>query len=133
MPKNKLDRLPAFARYAIVTGSSLVFAVCCCMIMSAIALKSENPTANLALYGEIIFLASMTFCGFTGAKTATEGKLLCGLLSAALMLAIVTGACIAIGEAELLKAAILIVSGALCALLGSLIGAKEKRRKRKKC
>lgn len=133
MPKRKFDRLPAFARYAAVTGSSLIFSVLCCLIMAAVASGSENPTANLALYGEIIFLLSMFVCGFIGAKAATEGKLLCGLLSAALMLAVVAGACIALGGAVLHKAAMLAAAGALCALLGSLLGAKEKRRKRKKC
>ena len=133
MPKNRFERMPSLVRYLTVVGASLLFAVCMCLIMSAVALGSENPTANLALYGKIIFFLSMFVCGLVGAKTAVEGKLLCGILCAALMLAIIAGASVALCGIKLPTFALFAVAGFCTALVGSLFGAKEKKRKRKKC
>ena len=133
MPKHKFERLPSVVRYLIVVGASLLFAVCMCLIISAFALGSENPTAFLALYGKIIFFLSMFVCGLVGAKTAVEGKLLCGILCATLMLAIIAAATVATSGIRFPAFALFSVAGFCTALLGSLFGAKEKKRKRKKC
>lgn len=132
MHKHSINRLPSFVRYMAVTGMSLLFAVVCSLIMSAVAMGSEDPTKNLKLYGEIIFVISMLFCGFSGAKIAVDAKILCGILSAALMLLITVSASLALGGSLLLKEAALAAIGAVAALSGAALGSREKKRKRKR-
>ncbi len=132
MHKHSLSRLPSFVRYMTVTGASLIFAVVCSLIMGAVAMGSEDPTKNLKLYGEIIFVFSMLFCGFLGAKTAVDAKILCGILSAALMLLIIIAASLALGGSLLLKEATIAAVGAVAALSGAALGSREKKRKRKR-
>lgn len=132
MRKNSLSNLPPFVRYMAVSGSSLIFASVCSFIMGAVAMASEDPTENLTLYGEIIFILSMFFCGFLGAKVAVDAKILCGILSAMLMLMIVIAASLAFGGVIIPKALIIAAIGAVAALSGAAIGSREKKRRRKR-
>ena len=132
MRKNSLSNLPPFVRYMVVSGSSLIFASVCSLIMGAVALASEDPTENLTLYGEIIFILSMFFCGFLGAKVAVDAKILCGILSAMLMLMIVIAASLAFGGVIIPKALIIAAIGAVAALSGAAIGSREKKRRRQR-
>ena len=132
MSKRTFDKLPSPARYLTVVGTSLITAVCLCLIMSGVAASSPNPTANLSLYGNIAFVISMFVCGFLGAKAATEGKFLCGILSAALMLTVIVAASIVFGGVSFSKETLLACIGVAAAIIGALLGAREKKRKRKR-
>ncbi len=131
MQKRAFERLPAIVRYITVTGSSLLFSAVCCLIMSAVAMSSDDPTADLWLYGRIIFVLSMLFCGFVGAKAGSGGRLLCGILSSLLLLATVISAAIALGNTNLADEALVATVGAAVAVVGALIGSREKKRKRR--
>ena len=130
MRKNSLSNLPPFVRYMVVSGSSLIFASVCAVIMGAVAMASSDPTKNLTLYGEIIFILSMFFCGFLGAKTAVDAKFLCGILSATLMLLVVVAASLALGGNLVPKVMLIAGIGIVAALLGAVIGSREKKRRR---
>lgn len=131
MRKNSLSNLPPFVRYMLVSGSSLVFASICSVIMGTVAMMSSDPTKNLMLYGEIIFVFSMFFCGFLGAKVAVDAKILCGILSALLMLLVVFAASLALGGI-MPKALSIAAVGAVAALSGAAVGSREKKRRRKR-
>ena len=132
MRKNSLSNLPPFVRYMVVSGSSLIFASVCAVIMGAVAMASSDPTKNLTLYGEIIFILSMFFCGFLGAKTAVDAKFLCGILSATLMLLVVIAASLALGGNLVPKVMLIAGIGIVAALSGAVIGSREKKRRRKR-
>ncbi|MBQ6614445.1 MAG: TIGR04086 family membrane protein [Clostridia bacterium] len=133
MPKHSFSKLPPFARYLTVSGISLLFASLLCLVMSFVAKSSGDPTANLSLYGEIIFALSMLFCGFTGAKSGSENKLLSGILSSALLLLIVFAVSLLFsGETSVAKEIILALIGSATACAGAFLGSSEKKRRRKR-
>ena len=133
MSKHGFSKLPAFARYLTAMGISFLFALVLCLVMSAVAKGSEDPTANLSLYGEIIFALSMLFCGFTGAKSGTDNKLTDGILSSSLLLLTVLAASLLFsGETSFAKEITLAIIGYATAILGAFLGATEKKRRRKR-
>lgn len=131
MPKNALEKLTLTARTALVVGVTLLFALLCCMLLAFVAGRSEDPTANLTLYGEIAFALSMLLCGFLGAKLAADRRFASGLLAGGIVLVLVIAASIAFGGTSFVKEAILAALGAFVAATGALLGAKEKKRRRK--
>lgn len=133
MPKHSFSKLPPFVRYLAIAAISLLFALSLCMIMSAVAKSSTDPTANLSLYGEITFAVSMLFCGFVGAKCGSESKLLSGILSSAiLLLSVLAVSLFFSGETSVAKEIIVVAIGSASAALGAFAGASEKRRRRKR-
>lgn len=132
MPKHSFKKLPMGARCAIVVGITVIFSLVLCLIMSAVAQSSDDPTKNLTLYGEIAYLASMLFCGFLGAKTAEEKRFASGMISSAAMLLIVVSASIIFGGESFIKELLLALLGAFVSSVGSLMGAREVKRKRRR-
>lgn len=132
MPKTTISKLPIAARTAISIAAAILFALCACLLISAAAQMSEDPTAHLSLAGEIAFMLSMLLCGFLGAKFSSESRFACGLLAAGILLLFVIAASVAFGGTSFVKEVILAILGAFFAALGSLLGAREKKRKRKR-
>ncbi len=131
MPKNTLEKLSLTARTALVVGVTLLFALLCCLLLAFVAGKSEDPTAHLTLYGEIAFALSMLLCGFLGARIAVDRRFVSGLLAGGIVLLLVIAGSIALGGTSFVKEAILAALGAFIAAAGALLGAKEKKRRRK--
>lgn len=131
MPKHALEKLSLPMRTALVVGVTLVFALLACLIFAFVAGRSEDPTANLALYGEIAFALSMLLCGFLGAKIAFDKRFVSGLTAGGILLLLVIAASVAFGGTSFVKEVILAVLGAFIASMGALLGAKEKKRRRK--
>ena len=131
MPKRTLEKLSLPARMAIATGAAAVFAIICCMIFAFIASMSNDPTAHLTLYGEICFLLSMLFCGFLGAKIATDQKFICGFGSGGILLLIVVAAALFLADSAIKALTIALLGLFLCAA-GSAIGSREAKRKHRR-
>ena len=131
MSRHASSKLSGVTRHAISVGVSLATAICLCMIISCILTSSEDPTKNLSLYGNSVFVISMFLCGFVGSKLATESRFLSGMLSSMLHLIIIVTASIVLGGSDFMRELTLALIGVGAALLGSLVGAKEKKRKRK--
>ena len=133
MQKHSFSKLPALARHLLAVCLSLLFSLILCLVMSAVAKRSSDPTAHLSLYGEIIFAFSMFFCSFVGAKSSADKKLLDGLLSSALLLLITFAVSLSFsGETSFAKEAALMLIGSATATLGAFSGATEKKRRRKR-
>lgn len=133
MQKRSFSKLPAIVRYLTAMGMSFLFALVLCLVMSAVAKGSEDPTASLSLYGEIIFALSMLFCGFAGAKSGTDNKLADGILSSSLLLLTVLAVSLLFsGETSFLKEVTIALIGYATAILGAFLGAPEKKRRRKR-
>ena len=132
MPRHTFNKMPLMARSFIICATSIILSLLLCIFASIIAKNSENPTKHLSLYGEICFVVSMLFCGFAGAKTAADHRFSSGIIPSAIMLAIIVAASIGFGGASFTKELILAVIGAVISVFGALIGAKEKRRSRRK-
>ncbi|MBQ4599887.1 MAG: DUF3792 family protein [Clostridia bacterium] len=131
MPKKAFEKLTLTARTALVVGVTLLLALLCCLLLAFVAGRSEDPTANLTLYGEIAFALSMLFCGFLGAKLAPEQRFVSGLVASGILLLLVIAASVAFGGTSFVKEAILAALGAFVAAAGALLGAKEQKRRRK--
>lgn len=132
MPKKSLKKLSFPARTAIALGVSVLLAFLACLLLAAVAMASEDPTAHLSIYGNAVFLLSMLFCGFFGARLAAENRFLCGLIAAGCLLLFAIAMHFALGEIGFAKAFALAALGAFCGALGALLGAREKKRKRKR-
>ena len=132
MPKHSFKKLSMLARCAIVLGATIMFAFFLCLIMGAVAQSSDNPAENLTLYGEAAYLASMLFCGLVGAKIADEKKFASGVLSSGIMLFCIICASIIFGGDSLIKELLLALLGAFISAVGSLLGAREGKRKRRR-
>lgn len=132
MSKRSFQKLPFVARAALLAAAGAFLALFFCLLFALIAQKSSDPTANLAVYGKIAYLITLFACGFAGAKTAaddrfTSGLAACGILAAALLL--LSAFC---SEAGILRKTILLLIGLFSGAIGSLLGAKEKKRKRRR-
>lgn len=132
MPKTTLSKLPLVTRTALAVTATTLFALLVCLLVSAVAQTSDDPTAHLSLAGEIVCMLSMVLCGFLGAKLSAENRFACGLLAAGCLLLLVIAASIAFGGTNFLKEVLLAVLCAFFAALGALVGAREKKRKRKR-
>lgn len=132
MPKNLFKKMSPTMRYATVMGISVIFALAACLIAAAIASKSDDPAKNLTLYGEICFGLTAFVCGFVGAKLGEENRFASGLLASTLLIIIITVISIFIGGSQFSKKALLFTLGIIMSAIGAVIGAKEKKRKRKK-
>ena len=132
MPKRSFKKLSMGTRCAIVVGISIIFSIILCVVMGAVANSSEDPAKNLTLYGEICFSSSMWFCGFLGAKTASENKFAAGMLSSASFLLVIVITSIFFGTNDFVKALLLALLGLFLSATGSLIGAHEPKRKRRR-
>lgn len=130
MPKRFIQKLPLIARAAIADGLSLLLAFVLCLLFAAIAMTSSDPTANLSLYGEILFLLSMLFCGFLGAKLSAENRFLGGMTAAGGLLLLIVIASLIIGTDSGSLFFVLSALGAFFGAIGALFGAKEKKRRR---
>lgn len=131
MPKHAFQKLTTPARTAMVLAAVLVFALVGCLLLTLVACRSEDPTANLTLYGEVVFALSMLLCGFLGAKIAGEKRFICGLIAGGTLLLLTIAASIVFGGDNFIKEVILAALGAFFAAGGSLLGAKEPKRRRK--
>lgn len=131
MPKHLFGKLTLTARTALTVGIAMLFAISCCLLFCFVAKYSEDPTANLQLFGEIAFALSMLFCGFLGAKLAPEQRFVSGLVASGILLLLVIAASVAFGGTSFVKEAILAALGAFVAAAGALLGAKEQKRRRK--
>ncbi|MBQ4557299.1 MAG: hypothetical protein IJA60_06610 [Clostridia bacterium] len=132
MPKNTLEKMSLPIRTAITVGASLLFAFIICIIISAVAFLSDDPTKNLTLYGEIAFCITMLFCGFLGARIASDKRFASGVIASGIMLLIVITASIVFGGESFVKELILALLGAFIASVGAAIGSREKKRRRKR-
>ena len=132
MPKHSFKKLSMTARCAIVTAISIVFAFLLCLIMGAVAMASDDPTKNLTLYGEICFLAAMCFCGFLGAKTASENRFASGTVASGMLLLLVIAASVAFGGDGFLKELTLAILGAAVSATGAVIGSRETNRRHRR-
>ncbi|MBQ5389900.1 MAG: YrzE family protein [Clostridia bacterium] len=130
MPKHLFGKLTLTARTALTVGIAMLFAISCCLLFCFVAKYSEDPTANLQLFGEIAFALSMLFCGFLGAKLAGENRFAAGMLASGVMLLPVTAAAV-VCSTSFVRSAILLALGAFVAAIGALLGAKESKRRRK--
>lgn len=132
MPRYSFKKMPLLTRSFIICGCSLILSLMLCIFASIIAKSSNNPSENLSLYGEICFLITMLFCGFSGAKTAVESRFASGIIPAAIMLAIIFATSLCFGGTSFMKEFILAIIGAVIAAAGAFMGAKEKKRGRRK-
>lgn len=132
MPKRSFEKMTAPARYLIIIGAAVIFALVGCIVMSAVSLRLDDPTAHLSFFGEIIFVLTMLICAFLGAKTAPESKFFCGMICSAILLLAVVAASVALGGTSFIKEVIIASVGVVAAISGALMGAKEKKRKRKR-
>lgn len=131
MPKHTLSKLPLPARTSIALGVTFLFAFLGCLAFAATAQASEDPSANLSMYGKIVFALSMLLCGFTGAKLGSESRFTDGMLGVGVMLLFVIALSLAFGGTGFVKGILLVLLGAFMGAGGSLFGAKKtKRRKR---
>ena len=132
MPKHTFEKMSLPLRTAITAGVSLIFAFILCLIMSAVANASDDPTKNLTLYGEIAYGLSMLFCGFLGSRLAGENRFVCGVTAGGIMLLTIIALSIIFGGESFMKALILALLGAFIASVGAALGSREKKRKRKR-
>ena len=130
MPKKSIKRLPMLLRTAITVGITLLLGCAACGALAMLALSADDPTAHLSLYGRCVFGLCMLFCGFLGAAFAEERRFASG---------IVASVCLLVPEAILffvfggeVGSTLLLLAGGGAALgiLGALLGARERRRKR---
>lgn len=131
MKKNALAKLPLLARSAITLGAAILFAILTSLACSALLLCTADPTAFASLLGNALFLCTMGFCGFLGAKTAKESRVASGLLPSGMLLLLAVAASLAFGESEFLRPCTVALLGAVCATGASLLGTREKRRKKR--
>ncbi len=132
MPKHSFGKMPFAARTAIVVAITVAVALILCLIMAAVALRSDDPTKNLALYGEICFGISMLICGFMGAKTSDERRFLGGIAAGGIMMLIVVAASIIFGGDGLLKEVILAALGFVICTFGAVLGSREPAHRRRR-
>ncbi len=130
MPKKSLRKLPLLLRTAIAVGSALLLAFFLSLLLAAIAMSCSDPTANLTLYGEILFLLSILLCGFLGARLAAENRFLGGLAAVGELLLLTVIASLVIGTDSGNLFFVLAALGAFFGAIGALLGAKEKKRSR---
>lgn len=132
MPKHTLEKMSLTVRTAITVGVTVVFAFILCLIMSAVANASDDPTKDLTLYGETAYGLSMLFCGFLGARLAADKRFICGVTAGGIMLLLVIALSIVFGGESFVKELILALLGAFIASVGAALGSREKKRKRKR-
>ena len=130
MPKRTFDKLSFSARMGITALCAVLFALVLCLIFSFVAYMSEDPTKNLTLYGEICYLATMLFCGFTGAKLSRENKFLCGIISGGILLVLSAIGALIFSENPI-KSLILATLGMFLCTTAAVLGAREPKRKRR--
>lgn len=131
MPKRMIEKLSFPARTAVAVAAAAVAALALCAVFAFIAALGDDPTANLSLYGEISFCASMLFCGILGAKLASDKRFVCGVAAGSAML-LLTAVCALILADDLIKALILAALGLFISAAGSAIGSREVKRKRRR-
>lgn len=132
MPKRMLEKLSMPIRTAAVVGTGAVFALALCALFAFAASLSDDPTANLTLYGEICFCLTMLFCGLLGAKLAADKRFVCGLAASGVMLFIAAVAMLFIGTDSVIKTLIVALLGLFASAAGAAVGAREVKRKRRR-
>lgn len=132
MPRHTLDKISLPIRTVIVCTASLILSLLLCLIASIVSKNSDDPTSHLTLYGEICFLMSMLFCGFSGAKIAKEKRFASGMLSGTAILIVIFVLSLFLSHERFLKRIIILALGAFASATGSALGASEKKRKRRK-
>lgn len=132
MPKRTLEKLSMPTKTAVTVGAGAVFALALCSLFAFAATLSDDPTANLTLYGEICFCLTMLFCGILGAKLAADKKFVCGFAAGGIMLLIATAAMLFLGTDSAIKTLIIALVGLFFAAAGSALGAREVKRKRRR-
>ncbi len=132
MSKRTLEKLPPVTLSALAAAACCLFALLLCLLFAAAASSLDDPTAHLALYGEIVFAVTMLLCGFVGAKLAPDARFLCGMLAGGILLLLTIAASFAFGGGNFAKSAVLCGIGVFLAAVGALLGAKEPKRKRRK-
>lgn len=131
MSKRSLAKLSPMTLAAITAAVCCIAAVLLCLLFAAAASSLDDPTAHLALYGEIVFAAVMLLCGFLGANLAGDARFLSGMLAGGILLLFTVAASFAFGGGNFAKSAVLCGIGAFLAAVGALLGAREPRRRRK--
>lgn len=130
MPKRMLDKLSPFARIAISAGAAAVFALLVAVLLAFVASFSEDPAKNLTLYGEICFLATMLFGGLVGAKMGGETKIFSGVISGAVILALVILPSLFVNDGGILKALVMALLGMFVCVVGAAVGSRESKRRK---
>lgn len=131
MPKRMIEKLSFPARTAVAVAAATASALALCAVFAVIASLSDNPTANLPLYGEISFCASMLFCGLLGAKLAADKRFVCGVAAGGVMLLLTAVGALILAD-NLIKALILSALGLFISAAGSALGSREVKRKRRR-
>ena len=129
MSKRTLEKLPPVTLSALAAAACCLFALLLCLLFATAASSLDDPTAHLALYGEIVFAVTMLLCGFVGAKLAPDARFLCGMLAGGILLLLTIAA---FSGSSFARAAVLCGIGVFLAAVGALLGAKEPKRKRRK-
>ena len=132
MPKHTFSKMTLVARTAVAAGAALLLSLVLCLLLGGIAGALEDPTAHLTLFGEIALMLSMLFCGFLGASLSAENRFAAGMLASGIWLLLVSAASLAVGNPSLVRSLLLIALAAFCGAVGSLLGAKEHRRRHKR-
>ena len=132
MSKRTLEKLPPVTLSALAAAACCLFALLLCLLFAAAASSLDDPTAHLALYGEIVFAVTMLLCGFVGAKLAPDARFLCGMLAGGILLLLTIAASFAFSGSSFARAAVLCGIGVFLAAVGALLGAKEPKRKRRR-
>lgn len=131
MPKRMFEKMSFPVRTAVAVALTAVFALALCAIFAFAAKCTEDPTANLTLYGEICYCVSMLFCGAVGAKMGAENKFASGIAAGGGALLVVAIAALILSD-SFIKSLILAALGLFLCAAGSAVGSREVKRKRRR-
>lgn len=132
MSKRASEQRPTLMSAVIAAAAACLFAMLVCLLFAAAALSLDDPTAHLGLYGTLAFFVSALLCGFLGAKLAKQERFIGGMLAGSLLLACVIAATFAFDGGNFTESAVRCGIGAFLVSIGTLLGAKETKRRRRK-
>lgn len=131
MSKRASEQRSILAVAAIAATAACLFALLLCLLLAAAASTLDDPTAYLGLYGALVFALSALLSGLLGARLAARERFLGGMLAGGILIACTIAASFAFADGSFTHAAVLCGIGAFLVSVGALLGAKERKRRRR--
>ena len=128
MKNRSLEKIALPWRILLAVAASALFALTLSLIASWIAFHSASPTGRVGAFGAAVYLLTLFFCAFLGAKVTAENRFLGGISAGAICwLLLVCGSFFTAGG--FLHTALWSLIGFAVIAAGALLGAKEKARR----